>query len=60
VTNEISEGKLTAMAAYMGLRETPVRVPAGSPAAQELRCARRRGDELALEAERSAVSHLHR
>ncbi|HEX5058294.1 MAG TPA: di-heme oxidoredictase family protein [Kofleriaceae bacterium] len=27
VTDEITEGQLTAMATYMGLRETPVRVP---------------------------------
>jgi mono/diheme cytochrome c family protein len=34
VTNEITEGQLSAMAIYMGLRETPVRVPAVTPAAQ--------------------------
>jgi len=34
VTNEITEGQLTAEAVYMGLRETPVRVPAASAALQ--------------------------
>src|SRR4029078_4951383 len=34
VTNEITEGQLTAEAVYMGLRETPVRVPAATTAAQ--------------------------
>ena len=32
VIDEITEGQLSAMAVYMGLRETPVRVPAPSPA----------------------------
>ncbi len=34
VTNELTEGGLSAMAVYMGLREIPVRVPAISAAAQ--------------------------
>jgi len=34
VVNELTEGGLSAMAVYMGLRETPVRVPAISAAAQ--------------------------
>jgi len=34
VKDEITEGQLSAMAIYMGLRETPVRVPAVTPAAQ--------------------------
>jgi cytochrome c peroxidase len=34
VTNEITEGQLSAEAVYMGLRETPVRVPAATAAAQ--------------------------
>jgi mono/diheme cytochrome c family protein len=34
VKDEIPEGLLTAEAVYMGLRETPVRVPAVTPAAQ--------------------------
>jgi len=34
VRNEVSEGQLTAMAIYMGLRETPVRVPAVNATAQ--------------------------
>jgi cytochrome c551/c552 len=34
VKEEISEGQLTAEAIYMGLRETPVRVPAANPALQ--------------------------
>jgi mono/diheme cytochrome c family protein len=34
VTNEITEGQLTAEAVYMGLRETPVRVPAATAALQ--------------------------
>jgi len=34
VIDEITEGQLTAEAVYMGLRETPVRVPAVTPAAQ--------------------------
>jgi len=34
VVEEISEGQLTAEAVYMGLRETPIRVPAASSAAQ--------------------------
>jgi mono/diheme cytochrome c family protein len=35
VTDEITEGQLTAMAVYMGLRETPVRVPAATDAARQ-------------------------
>jgi hypothetical protein len=34
VTNELTEGGLSAMAVYMGLREIPVRVPAITAAAQ--------------------------
>jgi len=34
VFSEINEGQLTAMAIYMGLRETPVRVPAANATAQ--------------------------
>jgi hypothetical protein len=34
VIDEITEGQLSAEAVYMGLRETPVRVPAVTPAAQ--------------------------
>jgi len=34
VIDEITEGQLSAMAVYMGLRETPVRVPAFSPTEQ--------------------------
>jgi hypothetical protein len=34
VTSEITEGQLTAEAVYMGLRETPIRVPALTSAAQ--------------------------
>jgi len=34
VKTEITEGLLSAEAVYMGLRETPVRVPAATPAAQ--------------------------
>jgi len=34
VVEEISEGQLTAEAVYMGLRETPVRVPAANSTAQ--------------------------
>jgi hypothetical protein len=34
VSSEVTEGQLSAMATYMGLRETPVRVPAISSTAQ--------------------------
>jgi Di-haem oxidoreductase, putative peroxidase len=34
VKNEITEGLLSAEAVYMGLRETPVRIPAATPTAQ--------------------------
>jgi hypothetical protein len=34
VTKEITDGQLTAEAVYLGLRETPVRVPAANPATQ--------------------------
>jgi mono/diheme cytochrome c family protein len=34
VTNEITEGQLSVMAVHIGLLETPVRVPAVTPAAQ--------------------------
>jgi len=34
VKNEITEGLLSAEAVYMGLRETPVRIPAANPTAQ--------------------------
>jgi hypothetical protein len=34
VTSEITEGQLTAEAVYMGMLETPVRIPAATPAAQ--------------------------
>src|SRR5262249_55509192 len=34
VSDEITEGQLTAMATYMGLRQTPVRVPVNDPTQQ--------------------------
>jgi len=55
VTDEITEGQLTAMALYMGLRETPVRVP---PADANARARAAAGEQHDLDALLTRLDHL--